>query len=88
MKFQNWFRYGRIKRYERVDMMDYDSSDEDTFEENFKSTISLRLIAINLGKTIPWHLFFWCQEYNYWELIILRLQNQLEDPSHLDSLPW
>ena len=26
---------------ERVDMMDYDSSDEDTFHENFKSTISL-----------------------------------------------
>lgn len=40
-KIKNRFRYGRSKRYERVDMMDYDSSDEDTFEENFKSTISL-----------------------------------------------
>ena len=39
-KFKNRFRYGRSKRYERVGMMDYDSSDEDTFQENF-STISL-----------------------------------------------
>ena len=40
-KLKNRFRYGKSKKYERVDMMDYDSSDEDTFEENFKSTISL-----------------------------------------------
>tara|TARA_Y100000389_G_C17236264_1_gene400726 strand:- start:31 stop:204 length:174 start_codon:yes stop_codon:yes gene_type:complete len=40
-KLKNRFRYGKSKRYERVEMMDYDSSDEDTFEENFKSTISL-----------------------------------------------
>ena len=40
-KIKNRFRYSRSKKYERVDMMDYDSSDEDTFEENFKSTISL-----------------------------------------------
>ena len=40
-KLKNRFRYGKSKRYERVDMIDYDSSDEDTFQENFKSTISL-----------------------------------------------
>ena len=40
-KLKNRFRYGKSKRYERVEMMDYDSSDEDTFQENFKSTISL-----------------------------------------------
>ena len=40
-KLKNRFRYGRSKKYERVEMMDYDSSDEDTFQENFKSTISL-----------------------------------------------
>ena len=40
-KLKRRFRYGRRAKYERVDMMDYDSSDEDTFQENFKSTISL-----------------------------------------------
>jgi|TARA_B100000674_G_scaffold54624_1_gene37984 hypothetical protein len=40
-KLKRRFRYGRSAKYERVDMMDYDSSDEDTFQENFKSTISL-----------------------------------------------
>jgi hypothetical protein len=40
-KLKRRFRYGRSAKYERVDMMDYDSSDEDTFEENFKSSISL-----------------------------------------------
>tara|TARA_Y100000816_G_C25578761_1_gene311410 strand:+ start:285 stop:458 length:174 start_codon:yes stop_codon:yes gene_type:complete len=40
-KLKRRFRYGRSAKYERVDMIDYDSSDEDTFHENFKSTISL-----------------------------------------------
>ena len=38
-KFKNKFRYRKSRKYERVRMMDYDSSDEDTFQENF--TISL-----------------------------------------------
>ena len=40
-KLKRRFRYGRSAKYERVDMIDYDSSDEDIFHENFKSTISL-----------------------------------------------
>lgn len=40
-KIKRRFSYGRSAKYERVSMVDYDSSDEDTFHENFKSTISL-----------------------------------------------
>lgn len=40
-KIKRRFRYGRSRGYERVSMVDYDSSDEDTFQENFKSTVSL-----------------------------------------------
>ena len=38
---------------------------------NIKSTISLRLIAINLGETIPWHLYFGARNIIFWELITL-----------------